>query len=40
MIKATAEKQWTRPELIRLGSIADVAGLPGLVTEGAIINRS
>jgi len=32
--KTTAEKQWTRPELICLGTIADVAGPPGLIIQG------
>lgn len=28
MIKATQAKTWTKPELVRLGKIADVAGPP------------
>ncbi len=33
-------KRWTRPELVRLGKIADVAGPVGLGTQSTIQNRS
>ena len=38
--KTPSKKEWTRPELVRLGSIADVAGVPGLKYEGAQYNKS
>ncbi len=38
--KPAAKKQWNRPELIRLGRIADVAGEFGIGIEGTSRVRS
>ena len=33
-------KAWTKPELVKLGQLADVAGGTGVVVQGAQSNRS
>ncbi|HVR90146.1 MAG TPA: hypothetical protein VHG29_03490 [Novosphingobium sp.] len=30
--------EWTKPELVRLGKIADVAGNNGAIVDGASVN--
>jgi len=38
--KAPAKKEWTRPELIRLGTIADVAGATEGKSQGNFFQKS
>lgn len=38
--KQSQDKAWTKPELIRLGKLADVAGRAGLAVQAGPNNRS
>lgn len=36
--KTTPKAEWTKPELVRLGKITDVAGNNGAINDGTSVN--